>query len=126
MAPASATPAETTTAYLESGGSERGRYEQGRRGSVFSLFLTVPPTFTRCMDVVLGHMWQQGLRILNYLDDWLICAQTQEQCHHDVLVLLAHIWSLGLCINTEKCRLQLAQTTQFLGMGSDTRAFTCL
>lgn len=29
-------------------------------------------TFTKCMDVALSSLRQKGVRILNYLDDWLI------------------------------------------------------
>ncbi len=31
-----------------------------------------PRTFTKCMDTALAPLWLQGVRILNYLDDWLI------------------------------------------------------
>lgn len=33
-----------------------------------------PPTFTKCMEAILGSLQHQGLRVLNYLDDWLACA----------------------------------------------------
>ncbi len=32
---------------------------------------------TRCMDAALSPLRQMGIRILNYLDDWLILAQLQ-------------------------------------------------
>ncbi|XP_030008050.1 uncharacterized protein LOC115431636 [Sphaeramia orbicularis] len=80
-----------------------------------------PRTFTRCMDATLGPLRRQGLRILNYLDDWLICAQTEEQCHCHVQMLLMHIQYLGLRINDKKCNLQPSQAIQFLGMWLDTR-----
>jgi len=51
----------------------------------------------------LGPLQVQGLRILNYLDDWLICTQTEEQCRLQVQMLLVHIQYLGLCFNKEKC-----------------------
>ncbi len=35
-----------------------------------------PCTFTRCMDAALSPL-QMGIRILNYLDDWLMLAQSQ-------------------------------------------------
>ncbi len=31
-----------------------------------------PRTFTRCMDAALSPLQQMGIRILNYLDDWLM------------------------------------------------------
>ncbi len=66
-----------------------------------------PHTFTRCMDAVLGPLQQEGLRVMNYLDDWLICAQTEEQCRQHVQMLLPHIQGLGLHINDKKRNLQL-------------------
>ncbi len=33
-----------------------------------------PRTFTRCMDAAFSPLRQMGIRILNYLDDWLILA----------------------------------------------------
>ncbi len=38
-------------------------------------------TFTRCMDASLSSLRQMGIRILNYLDDWLILAQSQAVLH---------------------------------------------
>ncbi len=36
-----------------------------------------PRTFTQCMDAALSPLRLMGIRILNYLDDWLILAQSQ-------------------------------------------------
>ncbi len=36
-----------------------------------------PCTFTRCMDAALSPLWQMGILILNYLDDWIILDQSQ-------------------------------------------------
>ncbi|XP_045900565.1 uncharacterized protein LOC123968112 [Micropterus dolomieu] len=49
-----------------------------------------PRTFTRCMDAVIAPMRQRGLRILNYLDDWLICADSEDLCRCHVALLLEH------------------------------------
>ncbi len=53
-----------------------------RRGGIS---IQVPPvwlslasrTFTRCMEAAHSPLRQMGIRILNYLDDWLILAQLQ-------------------------------------------------
>ena len=81
-----------------------------------------PRTFTRCMDAVLGPLRRRGLRVLNYLDDWLVCAQTQQMCLDHVSRLLQHIQKLGLRINEEKSELEPSQVTQFLSMTLDSRA----
>ncbi len=43
---------------------------------LFGLSLA-PRTFTRCMDAALSPLRQMGICILNYLDDWLILAQSE-------------------------------------------------
>ncbi len=64
-------------------------------------------------------MREQGVRILNYLDDWLIPAQSQEQlCEHRDLVL-SHFSQLGLQVNWDKSKLAPVQRIYFLGMELD-------
>lgn len=62
-----------------------------------------PETFACCMDAVLASR-QQGLRILNYLDEWLVCAASQEQCRCHVALLLEHIQNPGLCLINKKSK----------------------
>ncbi|KAJ8348871.1 hypothetical protein SKAU_G00274600 [Synaphobranchus kaupii] len=57
-----------------------------------------------------------------YLDDWLVCARSKEQCQQHVALLLDHIQALGLCRNLEKSMLNSSQVTQFLGMVLNSRA----
>ncbi len=38
-----------------------------------------PRTFTKCMDSALSPLRQMGIRILNYLGDWLILAQSEVE-----------------------------------------------
>lgn len=83
-----------------------------------------PRTFTRCMDAVLSPLRRRGIRILNYLDDWLVCAVSEEQCRHHVSLLLDHIQGLGLRLNYKKSRLEPSQVTTFLGMILDSQSGT--
>ena len=80
-----------------------------------------PRTFTRCMDAALSLLRQGGIRILNYLDDWLVCAVSKEQCRHHVARLLNHVQGLGLHLNHKKSRLKPSQVTTFLGTVLDSR-----
>lgn len=39
-----------------------------------------PPDLPEMQDAAFTPMSLRGLRILNYLDDWLVCASSVEQC----------------------------------------------
>ncbi len=60
--------------------------------------------------------WFQGIRILNYKDDWLILAQSQELALRHRDVVLAHLESRGLRLNAKKSVLSPAQRTTYLGV----------
>ncbi|KAI2643070.1 enzymatic polyprotein [Labeo rohita] len=75
-----------------------------------------------------GRAYQyKGIRILNYLDDWLIIAHSRDLlCEHRVLVL-RHLSHLGLRVNREKSKLFPVQRISFLGMELDSVNMTaCL
>ncbi len=78
-----------------------------------------PRVFTKVVEGALVPMREQGVRTLNYLDDWLILAQSREQlCEHRDLVL-SHLSQLGLQVNWEKSKLAPVQRISFLGMELD-------
>ncbi len=79
----------------------------------FGLSLS-PCVFTKVVEGALTPLREVGVRILNYLDDWLILAQSREQlCDHRDLVL-RHISQLGLRVNLEKSKLSPVQIISFL------------
>ncbi len=78
-----------------------------------------PRIFMKCMDAVLSLLRLQGVCVLNYLDDWLVLAQSQTQaCSHRDLVL-NHLSSLGLRTNPQKSVLIPCQRITFLGIDLD-------
>ncbi len=81
----------------------------------FGLALS-PRTFTKCMDAALVPLRLQGVRLLYYIDDLLILAQSREIAvwHRDVI--LGHIWCLGLRLNTKNSVLSPFQRIKFLGV----------
>ncbi len=84
----------------------------------FGLSLS-PRVFTKVAEAALVPLREQGVCILNYLDDWLILAQSQDQlCEHRDMVL-SHLSQLGLQVNWEKSELSPVQRISFLGMELD-------
>ncbi len=81
-------------------------------------FALAPRTFTKCVQVALEPLQCQGMRILPYLDDWLLCGQSQHQVQQQTRSLILHIEALGLRINYKSCLIP-AQTVQFIGMRLD-------
>ncbi|KAL0152957.1 hypothetical protein M9458_051735 [Cirrhinus mrigala] len=78
-----------------------------------------PRVFTKLAEGALALLWEQGIRILDYLNDWLITAHSRDLfCEHRDLVL-RHLSHLGLRVNWEKSKLSPVQSICFLGMELD-------
>ncbi|KAL0177144.1 hypothetical protein M9458_026038, partial [Cirrhinus mrigala] len=58
----------------------------------------------------------QGIRILNYIDDWLILAESESLVAQHRDVVLAHMKALGLRLNAKKSVLSPLQRTIYLGV----------
>ncbi|KAL0190893.1 hypothetical protein M9458_013591, partial [Cirrhinus mrigala] len=84
----------------------------------FELALS-PRVFTKLAEGALSPLWEKGIHILNYLDDWLIIAHSRDLlCEHRDLVL-QHLSLLGLQVNWKKSKLSPVQSISFLGMELD-------
>lgn len=81
----------------------------------FGLALS-PRTFTKIVEAALAPLRMQGIRILNYIDDWLILAQTHDMAVRHRDVVLTHIRRLGFRLNTARSVLVPARTTISLGV----------
>ncbi len=72
----------------------------------------------------LDLLQEVGIRILNYIDDWLIMARSREQlCDHRDLVL-QHLSQLGLWVNWEKSKLSPMKRISSLGVELDSLSMT--
>ncbi len=78
------------------------------------------PGSLHCMDTALSPLRQMGIRILNYLDDWLILAQSQAVLTSHKTLPLSHLDCLGLGVNFAKSILSPSQRVSFLGKVIDT------
>lgn len=81
----------------------------------FGLSLS-PRVFTRVVAAALSPLQTCGLKILPYLDDWLICAPTRVQVVQDTRRVIAHIKALGLKVNMKKSNFEQRQHTVFVGL----------
>ncbi len=64
----------------------------------FGLSLS-PHVFTKVVEAALVPLRERGVRILNYLDDWLILAQSRRQLSTHRDLVLKHLSLLGLRVN---------------------------
>ena len=57
----------------------------------------------------------KGIRLHQYLDDWLIIAQSQEEAQVNTQTVVDLTQSLGWIINQEKSELKPSQVFSFVG-----------
>jgi len=62
-------------------------------------------TSTKCIDVALSPLEERGIRVLNYLNDWLLLAQSKEELCTHISLLLNHLECLRFRINLSKSSL---------------------
>ena len=84
---------------------------------------TAPQVFTRICAVVSAFLHRQGIRLLRYLDDWLLLAPSYQQCLEHRTVLLRLCLKLGLRVNPLKSSLTPNHVATYLGMRIDASAF---
>ncbi len=91
----------------------------------FGLSLS-PRVFTKVVEAALVPLREAGICILNYLDDWLILAQSRALlCEHRDTVL-SHLSRLGLQVNWEKSKLSPTQRINLTACLSIERAQSML
>ena len=86
------------------------------------LLSTAPQVFTRVFATVSAWAHSHGIRLLQYLDDWLVLASSEAEARQHVQDLLLLCHSFGIVINEEKSNLVPSQTANYLGMTIDTKA----
>ena len=77
---------------------------------------TAPQVFTRIMAPVSAILHRHGVRMLRYLDDWLILASTEIACIQSRDRLLSVCTELGIQVNFKKSSLVPTQSLVYLGM----------
>ena len=77
--------------------------------------VTAPLEFTRVVKEVKFIALSQGVRIHQYLDDWLVRAKDQVTCARDVQKLITLVGKLDWIVNLKKSELNPTQDLEFLG-----------
>ena len=76
---------------------------------------TAPQVFTMIVKEVKLMALTKGIRLHQYLEDWLIRAQSQEEAQLHIQTVVDLTQSLGWIINQEKSELKPAQLFSFVG-----------
>ena len=80
---------------------------------------TAPLEFTKVVKEVKLMAQTKGIRIHQYLDDWLLRAQCPEICQQHTQTLLALCRELGWVVNMKKSELVPQQVFNFVGYRFD-------
>ena len=83
---------------------------------------TAPLEFTVVAKEVKLMAIQEGIRIHQYLDDWLVRASSHQVCLHHTQVLVKMCQTLGWVLNLEKSELEPKQVFDFVGYQFDLRS----
>ena len=83
---------------------------------------TAPMEFTVLAKEVKLMAIHKGIRIHQYLDDWLVRARSQETCLHHTQILVKMCQDLGWLVNLEKSELEPKQVFDFVGYQFDLRS----
>ena len=83
---------------------------------------TAPQVFTRVFAAVSAWAHSHGIRLLRYLDDWLVLSSSEREAKQSVQSLLSLCCTLAIVMNKKKSDLVPSQTAKYLGMTIDTEA----
>ena len=81
---------------------------------------TAPQVFTQVFTSISVWAHRHGIRLLRYLDDWLILASSEDELNRHVRMLLSLCHDLGIVVNLEKSDLEPKRRAVYLGMMIDT------
>eukprot|EP01113_Clastostelium_recurvatum_P021796 TRINITY_DN2587_c0_g2_i1.p2 TRINITY_DN2587_c0_g2~~TRINITY_DN2587_c0_g2_i1.p2 ORF type:complete len:510 (-),score=73.18 TRINITY_DN2587_c0_g2_i1:1021-2550(-) len=88
--------------------------------NVFGFGCNVTPhTFCKMLRPVIEHLRSLGVRILAYMDDFIILGRTRAECLHSTHLTLEALRHLGWHVKASKSHLEPTQRLEFLGLEVD-------
>ena len=78
-----------------------------------------PWVFTKVMKPLTIYLWSMGVRMIVYIDDILLMAESADQVRADLDTLVYLLDGLGFIINQTKSITSPAQQLEFLGLQVD-------
>ncbi len=85
---------------------------------------SAPRVFTKLLKPLLAYLREQGVLILNYIDDLLIVARSRAQCLLHLQWTLDLFHRVGFSIHPEKGQLSPSRRVKFLGFIIDSQSMT--
>ena len=83
---------------------------------------SAPWVFTKVLKPALALLRQEGVRLIAYIDDILVLAESKEMVVNHLTGIVYLLENLGFIINQKKSVLTPAQTIEFLGLTVDSLA----
>ena len=85
---------------------------------------SAPRVFTKLMKPVVAQLRKQGIRLIIYLDDILIMAETESLAKHHAQTTCNLLETLGFVINYQKSLLVPSKEMEFLGFLINSQTMT--
>lgn len=76
------------------------------------------------MKAALSPLQGRRMKVLQYLDNWLLCTPSRDWALHNISCLLARVSQLGFKVNLAKSCLIPSQAATFLVVFSDSPSVT--
>lgn len=85
---------------------------------------SAPRVFTKLMKPVVGMLRKTGVRLIVYLDDILIMAESKQFVNQHAQLVLGTLENLGFVVNYEKSVMIPSPQMEFLGFLVDSTTMT--
>ena len=82
---------------------------------------TAPRTFTKLLQPVAVKIRRKGVRLVMYLDDTFVMAQTREGLKEHLSQIASVLQSLGSTLSQQKCVCEPTRRIDFLGFIVDSK-----